>query len=91
MNAKETNEQILEIAVHSEANQQKLLGFASRLGQVWSGFAESIFRVDEPKIHASKNKFGHVYWVTHNPFTGRRVYSHSETELRTWLDRRYYE
>lgn len=86
MKSKEADYNKLEFEIGLASSQSKLPNLASRLGEIWNGFVELILRVDEPKIYASKNKFGDVYWTAYDPFTRGGVYLNSETELRAWLD-----
>jgi hypothetical protein len=91
MNTQETNFARLESTILSKSNEQKTSGLASKLHQFWNLLIESMITVGELKVRASKNKFGSIRWTIDDPLIGRRMHFHSETEVREWLDRRYYQ
>lgn len=91
MNAKQTNEQIFEVVIHSEANQQKSSRFTSKLSEIWNWFVKLILRVDQPKIYQSRDKLGNICWITYDQLAERKIHFNSETEVLAWLDCRYYE
>jgi hypothetical protein len=82
--------QKLEFAIHS-VSEQKTSTLVSKLSRIWHRFIESIITVNEFKIYSPRSKSGCPYWAIHDPISGRRVFFDSETEVRAWLDRRYYE
>lgn len=61
----------------------------------------SFFTVSsEPRIWQSSNGLGPIFkgqsakqvlWNAYDPETGRSIYGVSETELRAWLEERYYQ
>lgn len=91
MDARQTNEQIFEVVIHSEADEQKSSRFTSKLSEIWNWFVELILRADEPKIYESRDKFGNICWITYDQLAERKMHFNSETEVRAWLDRRYYQ
>ena len=81
----------LELVVDSKSNEQKPSRLVSKLHQFWNLLIESMITVGELKVRASENKFGSIRWTVDDPLIGRRMHFDSETEVREWLDRRYYK
>lgn len=83
--------QELELITTSNSNQPQSFKFISTLGRLLHEWIALILTVDELKIHALKSKTGEDYWKVHDPLSERSIFFNSETELRKWLDRRYYQ
>ena len=81
----------LELMIHKKSDKQTESRFASILNRIWNGIVRSIATPNEPIIHSRKDKSGNSYWAVHDPLLGHRVFFNSETEVRAWLDRRYYK
>jgi hypothetical protein len=78
------------LPAHRAFNEQKSFSPIARLNQVLSWIIESIIATNEIKIYSPRNRFGN-YWVVYDPMLGRRVFFDSATEVRSYLDRRYYQ
>lgn len=87
MNDQSVNHQ--ELASHSELDKPRELSFAFKLNQIWNYILNTIFAADRPKIYLFKDRSGSTYWKIDDPLLGHRIFA-SETEVRVWLDRRYY-
>ena len=90
MKSQVTNDPRLRYNPDPIVNESRLSQFTLKLGQLWKKFVDALIERNEIKIEVLEHKFGNTYWVAHDPLTGRRLYFHSEAELRTWCDRRYY-
>lgn len=69
----------------------RIIRFASKLFQTLFNIFESALKVNEPKIYASSEKSGNVYWKIYDPLLGRSKVFFSESEVCEWLDRLYYQ
>jgi hypothetical protein len=90
MNVQESNSATLDATNFLRASQQNASKFTLQLSQVLEAYFELIFKANEPIIYESKSKFGSVYWTVYDPVSGRKVLFDSETDVRVWLERRYY-
>ena len=45
----------------------------------------------EPQILTKRDHDGHIYYVVFDPIDQRRHTFSSEHDVRTWLDKRYYQ
>jgi hypothetical protein len=45
----------------------------------------------EPKVRQKRDRVGQSYWHTFDPITGQTNYFETETEVRQWLEGRYYQ
>jgi hypothetical protein len=91
MNNQSVDYQKLKFTVHAESGQQRKSRFVSKIAQTLSRIVESSIAVNELKIYSLRSRSGCGYWVIHEPLLGRRVFFNSETEVRQWLDDRYYK
>jgi hypothetical protein len=66
----------------------------SRATKIWSGVYQSLLSLfvgqSEPRIWQSIDRTGATVWHVHDPANGYSAYFGSETEVRIWLDQRYY-
>lgn len=53
--------------------------------------SQSLLGCDEPKIWVTFDKSGKKNWHAYDPVTGRYVSVDSETEMRVWIEKRYYQ
>jgi hypothetical protein len=44
----------------------------------------------EPRIKQKCDRFGNIYWRVYDPISDSHCSFHSEQEVRSWLDTRYY-
>ena len=45
----------------------------------------------EPRVQQRRDRIGQQYWHTFDPITGQTNYFETETEVRQWLENRYYQ
>jgi protein-tyrosine-phosphatase len=87
MNNQSVNHQ--ERASYSEFDQPRESSFILKLDEIWNSILNAVFASDRPRIYLLKDRSGSTYWKIHDPRLGHRIFA-SETEVRAWLDRRYY-
>lgn len=83
--------QEFEFMIHKKSVKLAKSGFAPKLKQIWNRIVKSMTATNEPTIASGRGKSGNTYWVIHDPLLGCRVFFNSETEVRVWLDKRYYQ
>lgn len=60
---------------------------------LWQGVKGAIAAMAgnmEPRIRQVRNGDGHLRWRAYDPVSGQVAYLASESELRHWLEQRYY-
>jgi hypothetical protein len=66
----------------------------SRATKIWSGVFQSLLSIfvsqSEPRIWQSLDRTGTMVWHVYDPANGHSACFGSETEVRVWLDQRYY-
>ncbi|GAB4142620.1 MAG: hypothetical protein Fur0046_19250 [Cyanobacteria bacterium J069] len=81
----ETLERIFRRPVKTERTWKAMLN------ELWQ---MAIARLDvsgEPHVWQTRNAQGDVLWNAYDPKTGKAVSKASDTDLRTWLEGRYYQ
>ena len=91
MNNQSINYQELELMLQKQSNKKAKSSFASELNRIWNGIVQWITTTHELTIDSHKDKFGNTYWTIHDPLLGHKISFDSETEVRIWLDGRYYQ
>jgi hypothetical protein len=90
MKNQSVNYQASKFLADSTSIEKQFSSLLAKVGRILFKLVELMTAVNDPKIYSLKSKSGKAYWVIHDPYSGRRVTFHSETEVREWLDRRYY-
>jgi hypothetical protein len=62
----------------------------SRLQNIWQQLIEFAIGNTEIKIWKSQSPAGYQLWHVYDPATKQSAYFKSETEVRVWLEQRYY-
>ena len=75
-------------------DQSNASTFSSKLRHLWktlldSWAANALNINSEPRIREEK-RAGEMVWSVYDPTTQRSLYLSSETEVRCWLEKRYY-
>ncbi|MBD1805898.1 hypothetical protein H6F98_10600 [Microcoleus sp. FACHB-SPT15] len=66
------------------------LAFASKISRILQQMIASLTKAPEPRIGTVKDSFGKTVWCVYDPITGQSARLASETEVRIWLEERYY-
>jgi hypothetical protein len=53
-------------------------------------FLSGITSSSEPRITQTRDPMGELRWHVYDPTTGHKASFSSESEVRVWLDQRYY-
>jgi len=61
------------------------------LHQLWEHFVTYLTRPPEPKVRKKSNRRGEIWWDVYDPYTNLKASFTSESEVRMWLDQRYYQ
>lgn len=83
--------QELEALLEKTQRAKQAAGLLTVWQKLWKIFAATFIQTSEPKIHQRTDRFGNVYFHVYDPQTGRSSVFGTESEVRAWLDRRYYE
>lgn len=63
---------------------------SNRLKEILSHLLQLVSPSNQPKITQRVDRSGEVIWTVYDPITKNAMQFGSETEVRTWLDQRYY-
>ena len=66
------------------------LAFSSKISRLLQQMVASLTKAPEPRIDIVKDSFGKTVWYVHDPITGQSAHLYSETEVRLWIEKRYY-
>jgi hypothetical protein len=66
------------------------LAFSSKISRLLQQMVASLTKAPEPRIDTVKDRFGKTVWYVHDPITGQSAHLSSETEVRLWIEKRYY-
>ena len=66
------------------------LAFTSKISRLLQQIVASLTKAPEPRIGTVKDSFGKTVWYVHDPITGQSARLSSETEVRIWIEKRYY-
>lgn len=91
MQEQSVNDQASTAMIQPESGEIRKFSITSRIARILGQIVESLIAVNEVKIYSLRNKSGARFWAIHDLQYGRRIYLHSETEVRDWFDRRYYK
>ncbi len=69
------------------ANQRSL---TVRLNHLWNQIKAGLNASSEPRVWETKNTAGGTVWNAYDPASGRILRSASPSEVRIWLEERYY-
>ncbi len=58
---------------------------------IWSTIAKRAAGSSDPIIEQRRDRQGYAYYIVYDPTTQERSICSSETEVRAWLERRYYQ
>lgn len=75
----------------SHLNQAEKNPVFSRLTGFFQQVTKSLLGCDELRIWATSDKSGKKIWHAYEPVTGRYITVDSETEMRAWIEKRYYQ
>ncbi|MBD0300635.1 MAG: hypothetical protein ICV85_00190 [Tolypothrix sp. T3-bin4] len=64
--------------------------FVSKISKLLQQIVVSLTKAPEPRIGTVKDRFGNIVWCVYDPITGQSARLDSETEVRIWLEQRYY-
>ncbi|MBD2460321.1 hypothetical protein H6G89_04620 [Oscillatoria sp. FACHB-1407] len=73
-----------------EEPKWKRLHLSSWLSRAWSVIVDVVSGHSEPRIWSSTDKTGMIWWHTYDPISNESGCFSSESEVRAWLERRYY-
>jgi hypothetical protein len=62
----------------------------SILQQVRARLAQWMCESDEPRVWTTRRSMGTCIWHVYDPISNTRYRFDSESETRTWLEKRYY-
>lgn len=66
------------------------LAFVSKISKLLQQIVVALTKAPEPRIGIVKDSFGKTVWCVYDPITGQSARLDSETEVRIWLEKRYY-
>ncbi len=66
------------------------LAVVSKISRLLQQVVASLTKAPEPRIGRVKDSFGKTAWCVYDPITGQSARLASETEVRIWLEERYY-
>jgi hypothetical protein len=67
------------------------LSWNLRLQRIWRAFVQAMTTSNEPRITTKVDRQGNLlYYKVYDPMSGRSISFTSETEVKMWLERRYY-
>lgn len=61
------------------------------LEQLWNSLLNTFVSASEPRIYQKRNAAGELYYKVYDPIARQTNTFFSETEVRVWLDQRYYQ
>lgn len=62
----------------------------SKLRQLGNRFVDYLARPPEIKVHKKTNRQGEIWWQVYDPHRNLTATFASESEVRMWLEERYY-
>ncbi len=65
--------------------------FLSLINESLQLFIESLSFSNELRIWQGYDRFGNEVWHAFEPVTGKHTCADSEAEMRTWIEKRYYQ
>ncbi|MUL35422.1 hypothetical protein BWI75_03380 [Gloeocapsopsis sp. AAB1 = 1H9] len=60
------------------------------LKSIWQQVINYLNAKHELQVWQSSDRDGHTWWNAYDPITGRTTKRNSETEMRAWIEERYY-
>lgn len=66
------------------------LAFVLKISKLLQQIVVALIKSPEPRIGTVKDSFGKTVWCVYDPITGQSARFASETEVRIWLEERYY-
>ncbi len=66
------------------------LAVVSKISRLLQQVVASLTKAPEPRIGTVKDSFGKTVWCVYDPITLQSARLASETEVRIWLEKRYY-
>jgi hypothetical protein len=69
----------------------RALSWNLRLQRIWRAFVQAMTTPNEPRITTKVDRQGKIlYYKVFDPMSGRSISFTSESEVKMWLERRYY-
>lgn len=60
-----------------------------KLKRIWQ-LVRTTSRDSEPRVWYSRDRMGNTWWSALDPVTGRTINQVSESEMRSWIERRHH-
>ncbi|MBE9192023.1 hypothetical protein IQ230_17025 [Gloeocapsopsis crepidinum LEGE 06123] len=58
---------------------------------IWQQVVNYLNAKNELQVWQSSDRNGRTWWNAYDPITGRKTKRDSESEMRTWIEKRYYQ
>lgn len=75
----------------AKSQNSEMLGTSSLLETVGQWLSNTLISSSEPRVWQTRDRAGQATWHVYDPTTGHHEDFGSETEVRIWLERRYYQ
>jgi len=85
------NSQELDALTESSESSKKISIKLPSLEQLWNSLLNNFVRSSEPRIYQKRTPEGKLYFKVYDPIAHQTSTFSSETEVRVWLDQRYYQ
>jgi hypothetical protein len=84
-------ERLEVIFSQSEEKRVKNPKSFSALKTIWQHFSTILTKSNELRVWQRTDRFGNTWWNAYDPATGRSTSVTSESEMRIWIEERYYQ
>jgi hypothetical protein len=74
----------------SELSRTRVANLGKHLGRVKQAIATWIVQTSEPKVSERRDRKGRLYYQVYDPVSNSSAAFGSESEIRAWLEQRYY-
>lgn len=85
------NSQELDTLTESNKSSKRISINLPSLEQLWNSLLDAFARSSEPRIYQKRTHDGKFYFKVYDPVARQTNTFSSETEVRIWLDQRYYK
>jgi hypothetical protein len=74
----------------SGSSRTRVANLGRHLGRVKKAIATWIVQTSEPKVSERRDRKGRLYYQVYDPVSNSSAAFGSESEIRAWLEQRYY-
>jgi len=81
----------LEFLYHQSPKKAKRTDVFAPIKSIWQQVVNYLNATNELQVWQSSDRNGRTWWNAYDPITGRTTKRDSESEMRTWIEERYYQ